>query len=255
MTDRPILFSGPMVRALLDGRKTQTRRILKPKKNGCLISSGFTDDYILDPGNREWLESYYRWRIGDRLWVKESHRVAAWDEDGAVWMTYDADGARSRALEPSDEDFIERLCSKLDKAGVPTKENGFYGDIPDNLLRRVSIHMPRWASRLTLTVTDVRVERLQAISAEDAKAEGIEWIEQFGNGPTYRDYQLSERHVCEWYSDPIKSYRSLWDTINGAGAWDANPWVVAVSFRVAHHNVGAPRQIEHIAASASLVAP
>lgn len=226
VTDRPILFSAPMVRALLDGRKTQTRRLLKPKKHACLISEDWTDDYILDPGNREWLESYYRWRVSDRLWVKETHRVATWLEDGEVCVSYNADSVRSGWLSPPDEQFVERLCAKLDKAGVQTGESGDYEDIPPGLLQRVSIHMPRWASRLTLTVTDVRVERLQAISEADAIAEGSQ-------EPTL----VATIGACWSERD---AYAKLWDAINGASAWGKNPWVVAVSFRVARHNIDQP---------------
>lgn len=210
MTDRPILFSAAMVRALLDGRKTQTRRLLKPKKHACLISEGWTDDYVLDPGNREWLGSYYRWRVGDRLWVRESfskhvrlsdpYHLPPDYPDAAMGAHYWADG------------------------------NPEYGDWQRP---QPSIHMPRWASRLTLTVTDVRVERLQAISEADVIAEGIQkWPLGYRIALTG-----APKHECLTFDVAADAYRWLWNSINGAGGWEANPWIVAVSFRAAQHNI------------------
>jgi hypothetical protein len=105
-----------------------------------------------------------------------------------------------------------------------------------------AIHMKREHSRLTLTVTDVRVQRLQEISPEDCIAEGIDMVpdDNYGNGPAYRDYGLPEgADTAEWYARPIDSYRSLWVKINGAASWDANPWVVAVTFRPERRNIDA----------------
>lgn len=233
--DRPILFSAPMIRALLDGRKTQTRRIIKPipfNREGDTVDINIASAarYMRGSDGRMYYQFDHpkggpltghlaRFAKGDRLWVKETHRVASWSEDGEVWITYDADGSRSRALESPDEEFLERLCAKLDKAGVPTKNNGFYGDdIPENLLRRVSIHMPRWASRLTLTVTDVRVQRLQEISAADCAAEGA--------------CDLDADH-----NNAQRAYRDIWEQINGLNSWLFNPWVVAVTFSVERRNI------------------
>jgi hypothetical protein len=198
-----------MVRALLDGRKTQTRRTLKPKKHACLISDGWADSYVLDPGNRSWLEGYYPWRIGDRLWVRETwkpHSIYA-------------------AIKPRDvpQSRIFYACDG--------------GSFPSNTPWRPGIFMPRWASRLTLTVTDVRVERLQAISEEDSLAEGSQepsLVPIVGGC-------WSERQV----------YANLWNHINGAGAWDANPWVVAVTFRAAQHNIDQVPLITQVAGVAA----
>lgn len=243
MTARPILFSAPMIQALLAGRKTQTRRIINPAlPDGATYSGIHYASY--EPAS--WFfnspigpfKRPQRYEEGDRLWVREAHRVTSWDEDGAVWISYDADGARSKALEPPDDDFVERLCAKLDKAGVPTQNNGFYADdIPENLLRRVSIHMPRWASRLTLTVTDVRVERLQEISEADAMEEGVTLGRHgfcvIGVEHPNKDFPtLSRPNAREMYA-------ALWDVINGNGAWLANPWVVAITFTVEQRNIDA----------------
>ena len=281
MTDRPILFSAPMVRALLDGRKTQTRRILNPQPPTVEQFRGA--DFGLDPAVADGVKLYsqndyprlpkhptkwdllgsvgvardagfpaqydVRFAKGDRLWVRESHRISTWHEDGAVWLTYDADGACSRALEPPDEEFVERLCRKLDKAGVPAKDNGFYSDdIPEGLLRRVSIHMPRWASRLTLTVTDVRVERLQEISEEDARAEGLRKLSK-DDGRLWK-FGMADRDGlpgrdndgwpwAHWSTDHRLAFAQLWDSINGEDAWAENPWVVALTFTVEKRNIDA----------------
>lgn len=231
MTDRPILFSGPMVRGLLAGRKTQTRRIIKPQP----FASGYYDGEIelnVIPENDQWpkafrfnadavgggavLEEIFEPRInaGDRLWVREGFRGSkGYDAyPPSTWshwpVHYEADGA------PDPRDELE-MNGRL----------------------RPGIHMPRWASRLTLVATDVRVERLQNISEEDAKAEGIE---QDSDG--WRDYLMPHTQCC---GNPIDSYRTLWDHINGAGAWDANPWVAAYTFKAIKQNID---QIEKVAA-------
>lgn len=208
MTDRSILFSGPMVRALLDGTKTQTRRILKPQPTVpfsaiCRDAAGvYTGD--------EWGEELERLRVphapGNRLWVRET-----WAFDvNAIGSMRDEDGPFVYAADPSGA--RTRLCERW----TP------------------SIHMPRWASRLTLIVTDVRVQRLHDISEDDAIAEGIEEKEFFGC-PCWKIYGDPDGTVAP--DDPIASFASLWDHCHGPGAWDVNPWVVATTFTVHHCNI------------------
>ena len=202
MTDRPILFSAPMVRALLDGRKTQTRRMIKARGDCCLFDGSWSDCYVLDPGNAEWRARSIRFAVGDRLWVKETWRAhRAYDQyrpgligtESRIW--YEADGRDN--------------CDQHGKG-------------------RPSIFMPRWASRLTLVVTDVRVERLRTISEEDAQAEGVDRLVMDDSGAFYAGF-------------PEGTYRcgfaGIWTHINGAEAWEANPWVVAVSFDVIKENI------------------
>lgn len=202
--ERPILFSAPMVRALLQGRKTQTRRAVKLPKalvalGGDLNAAstfrdpGFGDgEYLhvaLNDGSVQRVRCPYADTLGDRLWVREAwahdaetlEQCRAAHEDALSGLTY---GPYYRATDVA----------------------------PETLRWRPSIHMPRWASRITLEVTNVRVERLQDISEADAEAEGADPIKT--KVPTARD-----------------AYRYLWDDINGAGGWDANPWVWVVSFR------------------------
>jgi hypothetical protein len=204
MTDRPILFSGPMVRALLAGTKTQTRRLLKPQPK-VLKNGSWYRPFPQDLANWQYalggiIYAYARVRTveGDRLYVREHWRSRA-DLDNippremmsgvAVW--YEADG--------------QGPATDLHMPGK----------------HRQAMHMPRWASRLTLTVTDVRVERLQDISEEDAIAEGV--------APFNDEAGL--------YFSARDAYWTLWDQINGAGSWDANPWVVAYSFSVERQNI------------------
>lgn len=197
MADKPILFSAPMVRALLDGQKTQTRRIAKfvePQgdkwhlRNEYGGFAGCTDEDVIIDG-----QFYAPIQRGDSLWVREAFSYS-WsvkddpDRRHLMPMWFWADG------NPSDGDWSKP---------------------------KPSIHMPRWASRLTLTVTDVRVQRLQEISRGDAMDEGCPFANMQA-GPNPRD----------WYAE-------LWNTINGAGAWEANPWVVAYTFDVHNGNIDA----------------
>lgn len=239
MTDLPIPFSAPMVRALIDDRKTQTRRTLSSLRGRhCRHISEFGrsdtpgyDWHFRDDGKR-WHDLRHsellprlKYQVRDRLWVKEAYRIRSWDEDGDVWVSYEADGANSGRLTSDDEDFLERLCAKVEKAGAETDDAGNYINIPAAALSRPAMFMPRWASRLTLTVTDVRVERLQDISEADAIAEGVfTWACE---RPMMANTRKSDRDL----------YRELWDSINGPGAWEANPWVAAYTFIVHRGNI------------------
>lgn len=213
MKERPVLFSAPMVRAILAGTKQQTRRVIKPRRDryvGCemapneLAGEVNTGDYTNAP-----------MVPGDRLWVRENGwerpaRTPKMMREGAdTWgpYYYDADGLTDSEA----EDF---------------KRWGFK--------RRPSIHMPRWASRITLEVTGVRCERLRDISAPDAHAEGVEghYIE---DGWYWRNYLLSgeDAAVSQMLESAQESFRSLWESINGPGSWDANPWVWVIGFKKA----------------------
>ncbi len=214
MTDRPILFSAPMVRALLAGRKTQTRRAAKfvqPDGDGWHIRNagggilGADDDAV-----RVYGPDYAPFAVGDRLWVKETWRAhRRWDEQKPSEIL-----ATSRVWHEADRDNCDQ-----------------HGKI------RVSIHMPRWTSRITLLVSDVRVERLQDCSEADAIAEGIEGFACIG-GNAWRDYSGGEGfNVRDRGTPACRSYATLWDSINGPGAWEANPWVVAVTFEVVRGNI------------------
>lgn len=214
MTERPILFSGPMVRALLDGRKTQTRRIVKPPAKWA------TRFPICKPSGMAAGHEIWWWdgefdRVGasqtcpygipgDTLWVKETWHPRAAQSDWDLDVRYAADG-EIRTIK--DGEFGERDWT-MPKAAATGNVSPLF--------------MPRWASRLTLAITDVRCERLQYISEADARAEGTQEPSLRDLGGTLGQAAWSERQV----------YSRLWDHINGRGGWDANPWVWALTFDV-----------------------
>lgn len=227
MKERPILFSAEMVRALLDGRKTQTRRVVKPQpieRNGQTLSGRH-------PCTIEKLYPEIRNRYGqpgDRLWVREAWRVGAWDNyEIAMAIDYLADNyAREEWLIVPDtmQDQFYRLREQsIDDAIGKKFFRDYHGDFHwskgDSPCRgRPSIHMPRWASRIMLEITNVRVERAQEISEADAKAEGVE---PSIVGSDFQDIQYRA------------GFQTLWDSINakrGYG-WEANPWVWVVEFK------------------------
>lgn len=198
--ERPILFSGPMVRALLDGSKTQTRRVCKPQP---IADARFVGGHHLpatkrNPGREISVEAPYvhiacpYGQRGDRLWVRES------------FAHMYRDNAQPEKRAPED---VAYMADNL------TPDPYVYGSW------KPSIHMPRWASRITLEITSVRVERLQDISADDARAEGCP------DRPIPGAEQASVDLLAKlWYHD-------LWEQINGPDSWAANPWVWAIEFR------------------------
>jgi len=210
MTDRPIIFSAPMVQALLAGRKTQTRRILKPQP--VQNSAGL---WVWPP---DWTKSVKRYSVGVQT-----------DGAGLVQSLMD-DPARRIGYATGDRLWVRESCH-LPRPGVP--HTLFRADHVDasSVKWRPSIHMPRWASRLTLTVTDVRVEPLLQISQEDAVAEGVEMS---GTGSTPWKCYTSNGS----YNLPQWSFYSLWNSINGPDAAMVNPWVVVISFDVIRANIG-----------------
>lgn len=232
--ERPILFSAPMVRAILAGTKTQTRRLIKPVGN----DEGFV---LQDYGDGFWPyrsedgeSGFYRdrngydteerikcpyGRPGDRIWVKETWQYYDWTDDGEPCIRYAADNATAWP-ETGTEEWGEKLQDVWEALSM--NENYAIDMAARDRRWRPSIHMPRWASRITLEVTGVKVERLQDISEADAMAEGIVNAGD-GNG-----YQLADTSHYAGTAD--ESYASLWESINGPGSWDANPWVWCVSF-------------------------
>lgn len=206
MTERPILFSAPMVRALLAGTKTQTRRVIKAP--GVFVSSGAVDGFgvvsMYDGAIREVRCPYGQ--PGDRLWVRET-----WQ--GPLIPESEYTGPHERA-----KFNLPKFCQYAADGG-PAPE--FIDDDDNRHCRwRPSIHMPRWASRILLEVIAVRVERLQDISEADALAEGIESYALNGKAGITGELNL-----------PAGYFRYLWESINGPDSWDLNPWVWVVEFR------------------------
>ena len=210
--ERPILFSGPMVRAILDGRKTQTRRVLKvPETHGHFVgiyAPGLTAVFSHDVSVPHNDFSVRLIGKGTELWVREGFATVSFG--GAV-----TDGIYYQA----DVDGTHRFLTR--EGTWETHKDGQFHRRPDKW--KPSIHMPRWASRITLRVTAVKVERLQDISDEDAKAEGIF---QTNAG----SWSAVEGYAPLAGQSPKGGFYCLWTSINGPGSWDANPWVVAYSF-------------------------
>lgn len=188
MKQRPILFNGAMVRAILSGQKSQTRRIVNPhRSDDAFCLQDFNDGngwwpYRSEDGESPFIDgNEYPLSCpfgvkGDQLWVREAFSSMGDEHKHAARIFYKADG-------------------------------------DDGLPWTPSIHMPRWASRISLEITRIRVEQLQDISEDDARAEGCKvWPE------------------CK---EPaaINLYRALWDSINGTDSWDANPWVWVIEFK------------------------
>ena len=200
MKERPILFSAPMVRALLAGTKTQTRRaVALPRSRDSFVledrgagwwpyQSDDGESPLCDDGMEHPYTCPYG-RPGDRLWVRESH----W------WFKDECDHETGYYPPPLTADDVEY------RADGESKRHGW----------RPSIHMPRWASRIVLDVKAVRVERLQDISDDDLAAEGIQELIDGG---------------VDHDGTPRDTYRALWEQLNGNGSWAANPWVWVVEF-------------------------
>lgn len=215
MADKPIIFSAPMVRALLDGRKTQTRRVLKPQPKVLKNGIWYRPYPVLRPLQWEYLHgdriagfADTRYAPGDRLWVREAFIGP---------YAYEVNEYPPR-------DWGNKPIWFPDDGPVPDKFAGQFWH-----RARPSIHMPRWASRLTLTVTDVRVQRLQEISGEDCLAEGVQCA-------TCDAMKASACRGRGCFAS-IDAYRTLWNSLHGPGAWEANPWVAAYSFTVQRGNI------------------
>ena len=234
MTERPILFSAEMVRAILDDRKTQTRRLMKaqPYPDSIVTVEHYHQTVIdrhgdMQPGpeifGAHWDDGECGLRCpygapGDTLWVRET------------WAPHPHGVMRCGAVYRADLDAV-----------------------PDAGRWRPSIHMPRWASRLTLRITDVRVERLQDISEDDARAEGCQarpfpgpwWqgyrdlgdgqmLHQQAIGETAPDWMIEPKQMppTPWLDQSARDgFRSIWMGLHGPGAWESNPWVWALSFK------------------------
>jgi len=218
MTNKPILFSAPMICALLDGSKTQTRRGLKIKghkgffKFGQSETSGY--DWTFRRADHVWEDYRHNeflallpYQIGDRLWVREAHfAYGRWITTGELTKTgkpkrrFERDFARA-ALFDANSDFVW---------SCPEAKYGLY--------KRPGMFMHRVDSRLTMTVTDARVQRLKNIKDHDCIAEGI---------PA----------VGRCYGEPRDAFANLWNGINGPDAWESNPWVAAYTFITHKQNI------------------
>lgn len=241
MKERPILFSAPMVLAILEGRKTQTRRVVFKKRTTDFHSIEERDDGSLwpwretDDAQDHWYQCPYG-QPGDRLWVRET-----WNWFDPAELPAARIGKRAPFTWCQGPRTIEWYAAYSADGQLNHPCNGA------PVLWRPSIHMPRWASRILLEVVNVRVERLRDISEADAQAEGIKALSK--DGCTVK-YGIPDRdglpgnddygwHWHNWLSSAVLAYRQLWDQINGNGSWDKNPWVWVVEFKRVDNNGGA----------------
>lgn len=237
MTGRPIIFSGPMVQALLTGRKTMTRRLALTSRRLHEESTPTTYRSTIKIMTSPWQNV----KPGDRLWVRENHRYRGadyGDSGGAVeWFrVYGGAGASDNW----DPDFPESWEPSFHMAFRKlTEADEQEGDDVTGYVTKLlpSIHMPRWASRLTLLVTGVKVERLQEISNADAQAEGI--VEDDGSEPDiwYVPGAAAAGWKIQMASRPAPVFKSLWIALHGEESWASNPEVVALTFRVIKSNI------------------
>jgi len=212
--ERPILYNAQMVRAVLADQKKQTRRAVNPQPfadpNGhgwqwhggpALERAGYGAPYIhCDLGEhfeRAMLAACPHGTVGDRLWVRETHAIVP-------RTAYRCSEGVQQVLRPDDDHDAAIFRASFDRSGNP----GW----------RPSIHMPRWASRLTLEITGVRVERLQAISEADARAEGCS-----GGHAAIPGYAYN--------ATPGERFIALWKSIYGPASWDADPWMWVIDFK------------------------
>lgn len=233
MKERPILFSGPMVRAILEGRKTVTRRVIKPSMRSADVQFDVQqeadgswhpyhtfDECRFDRSGSERPIVCPYGQPGDRLWVRETWSIemlAGYSTDKGYESEYEIryradDGDRPIHVAASEPDPYLALYDS---------QQGEW---------RPSIHMPRLASRILLEVTAVRVERLHSITDQQAQAEGIERDSAmptlWKRGPLHGDQNLVS--VTNF---PKLAFRSIWEAINGHESWAANPWVWVVEFK------------------------
>lgn len=202
MKERPILFSTPMVQAILEGRKTMTRRVVKPQS--AILSDEMARSLGIQPPikqNQPVISCPYG-QPGDVLWVRETYHHTS-----------------CLNLSPDDETY-----------GYVYKADNQPWDDLENWNWKPSIYMPKEAARIWLQITNVRVERLQYISEEDAIAEGI-LKEKYDGIDIYYFYPCNDLRDDSYIDNPITSFYSLWKSINGQDSWNANPWVWVVEFK------------------------
>ena len=243
MTDRPMIFSAPMVRALIEDRKTQTRRILKPqpehdgkmwylrnRHGGCFVE---TETEV-----RVFAADFCPWAVGDSLWVREAWRTfvslddvqptSVLSPERGAGICYEAGGGASISRPPAREFFSDYSLEER-------HDRNAFGRL------RPSIHMPRWASRLTLDITDVR--RLQDISEDDAIAEGV-LNTGSRDGEPWSHCEVPGVVPAIREADAAECYAQLWDRLHGDGGWNANHWVAVIEFKTALRNIDCLEKVD-----------
>ncbi|HBT1581033.1 hypothetical protein H5904_25655 [Klebsiella pneumoniae] len=229
MKERGMIFNGEMVRAILDGRKTQTRRPIKWKQTR-FTEIGEREDDSKWPWSEDAEHACDFWHpcpfgaVGDRIWVRET------------WSDVNLDGAPAVAYRADDEvyDLMENE-SLLDEDGAFNYQDtrvskyqfaAWHSDLISGIEGnwRPSIHMPRWASRILLEITNVRVERLNSMHDVDAMREGIQNLTTCSHSDFGIPGVVNAQH-------PVRAFQLLWESIYGTDSWHANPWVWVIEFK------------------------
>lgn len=231
----PMLFSPAMVEALLAGRKTETRRILNPQPETYQNEAGETCDiypFKVEGQTRSRIASGFggsgvittqecRAEVGDLIWVKEAHYAFGWWETTDELTKKTQKPKRQFVRYPAKPVLFEAPADVM--TGQPEQRSGWY--------KRSSLFLPKLESRLTLPVTGFNIEQLHDICDKAAIAEGVECAIAPIAG---HDIDIDGDY---WPGGPVRMYQQLWNRINGADAWDANPWVDVTKFDVLHQNV------------------
>lgn len=228
--ERPILFSTPMVQAILEGRKTQTRRVVKPKPVVTTAQDGFK--FLTIPGLGaidEFIVNKCPYgQIGDRLWVRET-----W---APVELGYDYESGYCDNIQLANAGDVlthfqdcghhagQEWLGRKPRFDFVYAATGQWEETTEdrNFPWKPSIHMPRKACRLELEVTGIRIERLHDITEQDAMEEGVYWEQHLGFTVDGEEGNTESR---------VGEFSALWERINGAESWDANPWVWVVEFK------------------------
>lgn len=260
MNEKPILFQGDMIRAILEGQKTATRRIVKPTVKGCTVGVYTQDGKVSSVVNVQedgdpWTDIKCPYgQVGNRLWVRETFKVGAWRDQGQLRIAFDYRASPELVntpwcYPPSSEQYTNQILKavhELDKKGIEPVGGG-----PDRIYKweagksplnwKPSIFMPRWASRITLEITEIKVERLQDMDNDNAINEGINkyWVNYEDGGGYWNvpacwknpDGKIIKQIQTE---DIIEAFANLWDSINKKRgySWESNPWVWVINFRV-----------------------
>lgn len=243
-----VLFNGDMVRAIMSGEKTQSRRLIRPntiKMLGYAAQIGEVSYFInageLHKNDESYIVDFSPGGItGDKIWVRETTSIFGFSPS---WEFNHEGGG---------DDFGHAICSvayrsdgeirKFDEL-LTCNDDEINEEAQAQRLSKKrscpSIHMPKWAARTWLEITSVKVDRLQDIGMEDAIAEGVEGFDQPTGGDDYQDYWRNylagEKDADGWpwfAGDPIASFRSLWISIYGQESWDSNPWVFSYQFKL-----------------------
>ena len=242
MKEHPILFNGAMVRAILDGRKTQTRRPIKPQPPeswhptvGAFHPTKVDRNGIEFPGKAVFGASDEEFgcrapfAVGDRLWVRETWGLCAYGDPTDFYQ--DPVSAEGLIYDPGSASIFAKLGSRDAFSRCNIEYRADWVGHEEDCHWRPSIHMPRWASRITLEVIDIRPERVQDIPQSDALAEGIDHRRATGMSPGGSGtFCVGKNHHA---STPRESFALLWESVYGKGpfAWANNPWVWAVTFK------------------------